>query len=243
MTTTIPVTGPDFEVEDTTTARTVRLTQAHIDGGRLPLPRAVREQLAPDVAITVTLTIRPGRTQAGAWRTEQQCASLTGITWPIEIVPGTRADIAVQRTGGCTRRVHVTVDAPESAPTRRRRTRAKSTPPVTPAVSDSEVVSREVVATATVTGGTRVIEFAVIRRTHGCRSWSTYRVTAYDSNHNSAHHSVGIGPADTPDQIADARTNASTLLTPGQDPEYCDCWSGWDPYCGKAACWGVYTCR
>jgi hypothetical protein len=237
----------DFELRDTTIARTVRLTQGHIDRGRLPVPPAIRAQLAPGETITVTLYFNPGFRQVGAWHTEQQGATLTGVTWPAEITPDLRADVSVQWTDGHTRRVVVVAEVlePEPAPVRRRRrTRAAAKPiaaPVAPAVQGSEVVSREIVATAQVHGGTRVIEFAVVRHTLGQRTWSTYRVAAYDSNHRDVHDSLGTGPADTPAQIDQARADAASLLTLGSDPSYCDCWSGWDPYCGKAGCWGVVT--
>jgi hypothetical protein len=237
---TASTTGRDFELRDTTIARAVRLTQGHIDRGRLPVPPAIREQLAPGETITVTLYFNPGFRLAGAWSTEQQRAALTGVTWPADITAGTRAYISVQWTDGRTRRVVVVVDAPEPTPVRRRRrTRAAVKPRVTPAAQGSEALSREIVATATVHGGTRVIEFSVIRHTLGHRTWTTYRVAAYDSNHRDAHNSMGVGPADTPAQVEEARADAQSLLTVGSDPSYCDCWSGWDTYCGKAGCWGV----
>jgi hypothetical protein len=243
------VTSLDFTVQDTTIARTMRLTQGHIAGGRLPVPPAIREQLAPGETITVTLILRPGFRAAGTWRTEQQRTTLAGITWPDEITPGTKADVSVQWTDGRTRRVAVVVDELAPVPTRRRRTRAAKPRPAARAaveqavstVQGNEVLSRDIVTTAQVHGATRVIEFAVIRHTLGDRSWSTYRVTAYDSRHREPHPAVGIGPADTLDQIADARRDAATLLDPSGDPDYCDCWSGWDPECGKPACWGVVT--
>ncbi|MEV8439129.1 hypothetical protein AB0425_17280 [Actinosynnema sp. NPDC051121] len=249
MTTT--TTDLDFEVRDSTIVRTVRLTQGHVDRGQLPVPPAIREQLAAGESIVVTLYFNPGFRQMGVWSTEQVRAALTGITWPADITPGTRADVSVQWSDGHTRRVAVIVDAPEPTLTRhRRRTRAAAKPraarqataaPVVAAVQQSEIVSRDIVATAQVHGGTRVIEFSVIRHTFGGRTWSTYRVAAYDSNHRHAHNLMGSGPADTQPQIEEARGDAQSLLTPSPDPRYCDCWSGWDRYCGKTGCWGVYS--
>ncbi|GHH57916.1 hypothetical protein [Lentzea cavernae] len=102
-----------------------------------------------------------------------------------------------------------------------------------------QVLSREIVATAQAHGGTRVIEFSVIRHTHGSLTWTTYRTAAYDSNHRDRHHSTGRGPADTPDQIEQARAAAGILLTPVSDSTGCDCWAGWDPHCGTPGCWGT----
>lgn len=233
-------------LQDSTISRTVRLTQGHIDRGRVPVPPAIREQLAPDETIVVTLYFNPGFRDAGVWSTEQQRATLTGITWPADVTPGTRADVSVQRSGGRTRRVAVIVDAPEPVPTRRRRrTRAVSAPvrrKAAPAARQhSEVVSREIVATAQVHGGTRVVEFSIVRHTLGHETRTTYNTAVYDSNHRAGHHSVGVGPADTPEQIADARRAAVDLLAPSDDPQDCDCWSSWDPYCGTPGCWGVVS--
>lgn len=114
----------DLTVRDSTIFRRVRLTQGHIDRGRLPVPPAIREQLAPGETIVVTLYLNPGLRDAGVWSTEQLRAVLTGITWPADITPGTKADVSVQWSDGRTRRVAVIVEAPEPVPVRRRRTRA-----------------------------------------------------------------------------------------------------------------------
>ncbi|GAA1281203.1 hypothetical protein [Saccharothrix xinjiangensis] len=112
--------GTDRELRDSVIARTVRLTQGHLDRGQLPVPPVIREQLAPGQTITVTLHVNPGFRQEGAWHTEQLRATLAGITWPAEITAGTRACVSVQWCDGRARRVAVVIDAPAPAPARRR---------------------------------------------------------------------------------------------------------------------------
>jgi hypothetical protein len=210
---------------------TVRLAATHLTNGKLPVPARIREQFAPDAKIRVDLIDAFGGSRSlGTFTARQTGITLTGITWPEDMRADERVELSVMR-GGDSRWIGVYIDT----------TPAPAEPPKPESVQGAvQILSREIVATAQINGGTRVVELSIIGNTDGRRTWTTYRTAAYDSNHPNPYPSVGIGPADTPEQIEAARADASTLLDPSGDPQCCDCWSGWDPYCGKTGCWGVY---
>lgn len=95
----------------------------------------------------------------------------------------------------------------------------------------------DVVATAQVHGGTRVITLAVEQRED-----RTFLITlrAYDSNHPGDEHVTLVsGGPDREELVTEARESAANALRPAVAGEPCACWAGWDPHCGAPDCWGV----
>jgi hypothetical protein len=94
---------------------------------------------------------------------------------------------------------------------------------------------REVIATAQVHGGTRVIEMTATRFA-GVNEWHV-ECTTYDSNHR---HDARWFLAGWYDQLDRPRTEyVDTLDIRPDEDGFCGCWQGWDPQCGDPSCWGV----
>lgn len=94
----------------------------------------------------------------------------------------------------------------------------------------------DVVATAQVNGGTRVITLTVEQRED-----RTFLITlrAYDSNHPGDEHVTLVsGGPDREELVTEARQAATNALSPVVAGEPCACWAGWDPHCGSPGCWG-----
>lgn len=104
----------------------------------------------------------------------------------------------------------------------------------------------DVVATAQVHGGTRVITLTVtsaatltVPTPH--REWHVVTLHAYDSNHSGDQQVMLIAGAPRRDELVkQALETAANLLRPSTGDEPCNCWAGWDPYCGQPGCWGDY---
>jgi hypothetical protein len=97
-------------------------------------------------------------------------------------------------------------------------------------------VIREIVATTrTRHGGTRVIEVTAEITKAGIERIT---IAAYDSAHPDAVHLLSHDEYSEAN-LADARTKGSKYFDPSA--EDCDCWYGWDPYCGAKGCWGIYV--
>ena len=95
----------------------------------------------------------------------------------------------------------------------------------------------DVVATAQVHGGTRVITLSVKQNDLGAHV-ATLR--AYDSNHPGDEQWVGTH-VDTDARVAgEARAYAVEYMRPSEDNEACNCWAWWDSDCGRLGCWGNY---
>lgn len=99
---------------------------------------------------------------------------------------------------------------------------------------------REVVATAQVHGGTRVL----ILTGHPAPANPLHYIielTAYDSNHREPHPVKAIYTGSDFEELAErGRTVGRATLQPSANPtEDCDCWTRWDPHCGQAGCWGI----
>ncbi len=93
----------------------------------------------------------------------------------------------------------------------------------------------EVAATAHIHGGTRVITLTVT----SVDGWHVVRLAACDSNHPGAELTVFVaGDTDREALVARAREFASAALRPSTPDEACDCWPGWNPFCGEPGCWG-----
>lgn len=103
------------------------------------------------------------------------------------------------------------------------------------------LMSREIVAMAQVHGGTRVIELSVHRFCGDFGIRDRARVAAYDSNHRDAAVILFTGSADFASEVEAVRVFACGALTRVVREDACDCWAGWDPYCGEPGCWGVYS--
>lgn len=96
----------------------------------------------------------------------------------------------------------------------------------------------EVVASAQIHGGTRVV---VMTASEPHPHHFVVETTAYDSNHPDEQmgHGVFSGP-DLASLVTEVREYESRTFEIPQDPTLCDCWITWDPYCGSRGCWGVY---
>jgi hypothetical protein len=107
----------------------------------------------------------------------------------------------------------------------------------------------DVVATAQVHGGTRVITLSVMAADPATLTVTTPRshrerhvvtLHAYDSNHPGDQRVMLIAGAPRRGEIVkQALETAANLLRPSAGDEPCNCWAGWDPYCGAPGCWGV----
>jgi hypothetical protein len=103
-------------------------------------------------------------------------------------------------------------------------------------VQDRALV-REVIASARIGGGTRVI---VLTAREPQPHHFVVETVAYDSNHPGDYlgHGFYSGP-DLDVLLADIREDKSHAFDPHPADGGCDCWMTWDPDCGRPGCWGV----
>lgn len=217
---------------DTLITGSVRLGKTHIASGRLPVPAAIREQFAPDAKIAVELVDAfGGSLSLGSFTTRQTGLTLTGITWPEGMREGERVELCATR--GDVRRVSVYID-----------TRPAAEPvPAKPAAEPTvRVLSREIVATAQVHGGTRVIQMTVTSGPEMGPQYDQVTLTAYDSAHPHRSEIMHTFTAAF-DGVTRARETARDMLDfdPAHNDGECGCWAGWDTNCGHPSCWGIRT--
>lgn len=93
----------------------------------------------------------------------------------------------------------------------------------------------EVVATARIRGGTRVV--VLTARENGPYHF-TVTTMAYDSTHPGDALLQGYysGQCLT-DLVLKARDTEAGTFAPR--PDACSCWAKWDPSCGRPGCWGT----
>lgn len=97
---------------------------------------------------------------------------------------------------------------------------------------------REVVASAQINGGTRVIVLTAERTTD--RDGFYVESVAYDSNHPGelVRHFRNYGTCLT-ELLTEARAHESRAFEHAEHNDGCDCWARWDPNCGRPGCWGT----
>jgi hypothetical protein len=98
--------------------------------------------------------------------------------------------------------------------------------------------TREVVATANLGGGTRVI---VLTARENGPYHITVTATAYDSNHPGEFLLQAYYAGQyLPDLLRKAREAEVHAFDPRDElAEGCGCWARWDPACGEPGCWGT----
>jgi hypothetical protein len=98
---------------------------------------------------------------------------------------------------------------------------------------------REVVASAQIDGGTRVI---VLTAREPQPHHFVVETVAFDSNHPGEHLGHGVYPGpNLAELLADVREHESHAFDPPENRDGCDCWAKWDPNCGQPGCWGVWS--
>jgi len=213
---------------DTLITATVRLGKTHIADGKLPVPASIREQLTANTKTVVNLVDAfSGSMSLGSFKARLVGTALIGITWPSGMREGERVELCSPRGGTA---VSVYIDTrPVMQPT-------PAKPEPEPTV---RVLSREIVATAQINGGTRVIEMRVTTDSDMGPQHDLVTLTTYDSTHPlraEIMHTFTVAY----DGIARARETARDMLDvdPAHNDGMCGCWAGWDPNCGDASCWG-----
>lgn len=105
-------------------------------------------------------------------------------------------------------------------------------------VTPGSVTRPLLVATAQAGGATRAVTLTVTRRRGGD---TVVTLHAYDSAHPGEDKVLLVaGGPDREALVEQARETAIGLLRPSTEGEPCNCWAGWDPYCGAKGCWGDY---
>lgn len=99
---------------------------------------------------------------------------------------------------------------------------------------------REIVATAQTHGGTRVIELTTFAVTDKHITQWRIKLNAYDSQRPHEQRPLALYSLDQMEDLDRAREDGRSALRPSETGEDCNCWGGWDPYCGEPGCWGVY---
>jgi len=101
----------------------------------------------------------------------------------------------------------------------------------------TSIVAREIAATAQINGGTRVVELVARDvQAYAARQPWRVRLTAYDSNHPGDVRCIYVGHSTGEDDLDEARGRAVAALA--LSTEWCHCWWGWDPDCGRPGCYG-----